>query len=71
VSGSARIEQRYIEPTAAYPDGSWLHMVDGEVTIATGYFAKEYPNKPSPYWHGGPPFLVYNSTECPWNLPDE
>jgi len=60
------VEDRYMSPTAEYPQGSWLHIVDGEVSIATGYYAYEYPDKPSPYFHGGPPFLVLEPFEVPW-----
>jgi hypothetical protein len=60
------VEDRYIKPSAEYPDGSWLHIVNGEVTIATGYYSYEYPDKPSPYWHGGPPFVFIDTSEWPW-----
>jgi hypothetical protein len=60
------VEDRYIRPTPEYPDGSWLHTFDGEVKIATGYYAKEHPNKPSPYFHGGPPFVVLQPFDVPW-----
>ena len=45
------VEDRYMKPTAEYPDGSWLHKIDGKVQEATGYYATFYPDKPSPYFH--------------------
>jgi hypothetical protein len=60
------VEDRYIKPSIEYPDGSWLHLVNGEVKVATGYFAKEYPSKPSPYWHGGAPFVVIDTSDWKW-----
>ena len=65
------VEDRYMSPSAEYPDGSWLHLVDGEVVIATGYYAYEYPDKPSPYWHGGAPFILFESVDAPWERKDE
>ena len=52
------IIERYSEPTAQYPHGSYLRTVGGQVEVATGHFAVEYPGKPSPYWHDGAPFVV-------------
>ena len=60
------VEDRYIRPSAEYPDGSWLHKYGGIVMIATGYYATIYPNKPSPYFHGGAPFFVIDTSEWPW-----
>jgi hypothetical protein len=66
------VEDRYCHPSAKYPDGSWLHIVNGEVVIATGYFSYEYPDKPSPYFHGGPPFFVVDIPhEWPWERKGE
>jgi hypothetical protein len=61
-----RVEDRYMRPTAEYPQGSWLHTVGGEVLAATGYFAKMYPDKPSLYWHNGPPFIVIDTADWEW-----
>jgi hypothetical protein len=61
------VEDRYMRPSAEYPDGSWLHKVGNEVMVATGYYAIEHPGKPSPYFHGGPPFVMLNTSD--WTLP--
>jgi len=60
------VEDRYIKPTAEYPNGSWMHTVDGKVEVATGYYATIYPDKPSLYFHGGPPFVILEPFEVPW-----
>ena len=60
------VEERYSRPDAEYPQGSWLYKVGDTVQVATGYFALEYPDKPSPYWHGGPPFVLYETFDWPW-----
>jgi hypothetical protein len=60
------VEDRYIKPSTEYPDGSWLHTVNGKVEVATGYYATLYPDKPSFYWHTGPPFLICKTTEWAW-----
>lgn len=60
------IQERYATPTPEYPMGSYLRTVAGEVEVATGYFAIEHPDKPSHYWHGGPPFVVYDAMPWPW-----
>lgn len=52
------VEERYMRPTPEFPTGSYLRMVGGRVEIATGFYEKEYPGHPSPYWHGGPPFVM-------------
>lgn len=61
------VEDRYMHPTKEYPDGSWIHIVDGEVEVATGYYAYEYPDKPSPYFHKGPPFVSLKHFDGPWD----
>ncbi len=66
-----KIEERFMKPSSEYPDGSWLRKVDGKVEIATGYYATLYPDKPSPYWHGKPPFFVVDwDREWPWKEND-
>jgi hypothetical protein len=60
------VEDRYMKPTAEYPDGSWLHLIDGKVEVATGYYATIYPDKPSPYWHSGAPCVVLDTADWPW-----
>ena len=60
------VEDRYMKPTPEYPDGSWLHTIDGNVEVATGYYATIYPDKPSLYWHGGPPFVMIDTSEWEW-----
>ena len=57
------VEDRYMYPSAEYPQGSWLHIVDGEVQIATGHYAKEYPDKPSLCFHQRPPFVVMDTSQ--------
>ena len=65
------VQDSYMKPTSEYPWGSWLHTIDGEVTVATGYYAQEYPNKPSPYWHKGPPFVMVEWVDLPWEKKGE
>lgn len=60
------IEERYMRPTAEFPRGSYLRLVDGKAEIATGAYEKEYPGHPSLYFHGGPPFVVYDIGDWPW-----
>jgi hypothetical protein len=60
------IEERYMRPTKEFPLGSYLRLVDGKAEIATGVYEAEYPGHPSPYWHGGPPFVVYETGDWPW-----
>lgn len=64
-SKDIQVEDRYMKPTPKYPDGSWLHTVDGKVMVVTGYYATIYPDKPSPYWHKGPPFVMIDTAN--WN----
>ncbi len=64
--GDIGVEERYMKPSAEYPDGSWLHKYGGTVMIATGYYATIYPDKPSPYWHGKPPFLIVDTQDWAW-----
>jgi len=63
------VEERYIRPNAEYPDGSYLRKVDGVVEVATGFYALEFPDKPSPYWHGKAPFVMLDTSEWPWEHP--
>lgn len=63
------VEERYIRPSAEYPDGSYLRKVDGVVEVATGFYALEFPDKPSPYWHGKAPFVMLDTSEWPWEHP--
>jgi hypothetical protein len=60
MSDEIEIRETVMSATEEYPDGSYLRTVAGEVEIATGYYATLYPGKPSPYWHGGPPFFLFN-----------
>jgi hypothetical protein len=60
------IVERYMRPTAEYPQGSYLRLVDGKCEMATGFFEKEYPGHPSLYWHKGPPFIVMETAEWEW-----
>ena len=60
------VEERYMKPTPEYPDGSWLHKIDGQVQVATGYYATLYPDKPSLYWHGKPPFVMIDTADWEW-----
>jgi hypothetical protein len=57
---------KYMSPTAEYPQGSYLHKVGDQVTMATGYYAIEYPGFPSFYWHGGPPIFVVDTRDWAW-----
>ena len=63
------VEQRYMRPTAEYPQGSYLHKIGDNVIMATGWYEKEYPGHPSLYFHGGPPFVMINTAdwECERN----
>lgn len=63
------VEDRYMRPTAEYPDGSYLQLVDGEPMVATGYYATIYPDKPSLYFHGGAPVVILDTSD--WELPWE
>lgn len=65
------VEDRYMKPSAEYPDGSWLHIVDGKVMVATGYYATIHPDKPSPHFSNGPPFLMFESSAWPWEKKEE
>lgn len=60
------IEERYMRPTPEFPQGSYLRLVDGRVEMAIGAYEKEYPGHPSFYWHGGPPFVVCEIGDWPW-----
>ncbi len=68
MADTIEVVDQYIRPSAEYTSGSWLHRVGDHVEVATGYFAIEHPGKPSPYWHGGPPFIVLDlEREWPWS----
>jgi hypothetical protein len=54
------VEERFMKATDEYPMGSYLLTVGGEVQVATGWYEKEFPGHPSLYWHGGPPFVMFN-----------
>lgn len=56
--------ERFERPTAEFPQGSYLETIWDRVTMATGRFAGLGP--PSPYWHGGPPFVIYQFDKWPW-----
>ena len=64
--GDVAVEERYIRPTAGYPQGSYLRIVGGNIEIATGRYEKQFPGHPSPYFHGGPTFVLYEHFEVPW-----
>lgn len=49
------------KPTDEYPMGSYLRTIGGKVDVATGFYEKMYPGHPSLYFHGGPPFVLF---EC-------
>ena len=60
--GDFQIEELYVRPTAEYPQGSWLYKIGDRVEAATGFYEKEYPGHPSPYFHGGAPFVILDTT---------
>jgi hypothetical protein len=67
--GDVCIEERYMRPTAGYPQGSWLYKIGDRVEAATGFYEKEYPGHPSLYFHGGPPFFMFTGTrDLPWDF---
>lgn len=66
MSRDIQVEERYMRPTPDYPQGSYLRKVDNRVEIATGFYAIKFPDKPSLYWHGGPPFFVIDTGDWPW-----
>ena len=57
---NVKIEERFMKASDEYPMGSYLRMVNGNVEIATGFYEKKFPGHPSPYFHGGPPFVIFN-----------
>ena len=61
------IKDTYMKPTSEYPKRSWLHEVNGEVKIATGYYTTLYTDKPSPYFHGDAPFFILENFDVPWD----
>ena len=67
--GDVGVEERYMKPTAEYPQGSYLKIVGGQVQMATGWYEKEYPCHPSLYWHKGPPFVLYEHIDVSWGTP--
>ncbi len=61
------IEESFLRPSAEYPDGSYLCKVGGKVQMATGFFEKEHPGYPSPYWHGKAPVVMWDGpASYPW-----
>jgi hypothetical protein len=60
------ITETFMRPSAEYPDGSYMQIVGGKVTMATGYYATLHPDKPSPYWHGKAPFFYIDTSDWPW-----
>jgi hypothetical protein len=58
--------ETYMAPTPEFPKGSYMFEVDGVVQVATGYYETLHPGKPSLHWHGGPPFVLYDTTDWPW-----
>ena len=65
------VQESYIKSSPEYPMGSYLRKVAGEVQIATGWFEKEFPGLPSPYFHGGPPFMVIDTGDWAWDKEDD
>ena len=57
-----KITESYMRPTAEYPQGSWLYKIGDRIEAATGFYEQEYPGHPSPYFHGGPPFVMFTET---------
>jgi hypothetical protein len=57
---SIKVEERFMKPTVEYPMGSYLRTIDGNVETATGYYEREFPGHPSPYFHRGPPFVMFD-----------
>lgn len=60
------VEERYMKPTAEYPRGSYLRLIDGKPDMATGWYEKEYPGHPSLYFHKGPPFVMIDIADWEW-----
>jgi hypothetical protein len=64
MSETVEVREYYEKPNAEFPFGSWKKVVGGVVVVACGRWNGEGP--PSPYWHGGPPFVVLESINVPW-----
>ena len=69
--GRTCITETYARPSAEYPMGSYLCRIGDIVQIATGVFAQEFPDHPSLYMHGGPPFVLWEHVDLPWEEKDE
>lgn len=65
-AGNISVVETYMTPTLEYPYGSYMRQVAGVVEVATGYYATLHPGKPSLYWHGGPPFVVFAAADWKW-----
>lgn len=61
-----KITELYAGATAEYPQGSYLRKVGDAVEVATGKYALKFPGHESPYFHGGPPFIVMDIADWPW-----
>ncbi len=59
------VRRQYEYPSEEYPMGSYLETVENRVLMATGRFSGLGPS--SPYWHGGPPFVMLNVSD--WKYP--
>lgn len=59
------VEEHFMEPSAEYPDGSYMRRIGGEVDIATGHYAVKHPGKPSLDWHGKPPYCFLGWDRTP------
>ncbi len=64
---SVAVERHYMPPDTKYPLGSYMEMIAGEVTVATGHYATLHPGKPSYDWHGGVPFVFLDTSD--WTCP--
>lgn len=54
-----RVTETWAAPSKEFPMGGYKLVVDGKVMTACGEFSQEgVPG--SPYWHGGPPFVMYD-----------
>ena len=66
MEGFIEVVESFAKPTAEYPDGSYMRKVAGVVEIATGVFSIDHPDKPSPYWHGKAPIVMFWPSGAPW-----
>ena len=65
------VEEHFMNPSAEYPDGSYMQKVAGKVVVATGHYATLYPDKPSYYWHGKPPVAFIDTSEWRKSTPEQ